>query len=67
MPDGVSPRASAALTKLPVSTTAAKTLMPPSNLPSNAMMISCHLCMDKDALAASAEIIQTSRRDSSEE
>jgi hypothetical protein len=45
---------------LPVSTTAAKTLMPPSNLPSNAMMISCHLCSDKDALAASAEITQMS-------
>ena len=32
--------------------------MPPSNLPSNAMMISCHLSMDKDALAASSESTQ---------
>jgi hypothetical protein len=42
-----------ALTKLPVSTTAARTLTPPSSLPSNATMISCHLIKDKDALAAS--------------
>jgi hypothetical protein len=63
----VSPRASAALTKLPVSITAAKTLMPPSNLPSNAMMTSCHLSMDKDALAASSEITQMSRRGNKEE
>jgi len=27
------------------------------------MMISCHLYMDKDALAASAEIVQMWRRD----
>jgi len=31
------------------------------------MMISCHLYMDKDALAASAEIVQMWRHDSSEE
>jgi NADPH:quinone reductase-like Zn-dependent oxidoreductase len=37
---------------LPVSTTATRTLMPPSSLASNAMMISCHLSMDKGALAA---------------
>jgi hypothetical protein len=30
--------------------------MPPSNLPSNAMMNSCHHRMDKDALAASHQI-----------
>ena len=47
--------------KLPVSTTAARTLMPPSNLPSNAMMISCHLSMDKDALAASQRSHQMCR------
>src|ERR1700758_439933 len=52
-PDWVRPNASPARTKLPVSTTAAITPTPPSSLPSKLMMISCHLKMDKDALAAS--------------
>src|ERR1700733_11172517 len=63
MPDCVSPSASAALTKLPVSTTAASTPMPPSSLPSNVMMTSCHLSMDKDALAASQGPRQMCRGD----
>src|SRR5580658_8835453 len=51
-PDGVRPRASPARAKLPVSTTWASTPIPGNNLPSNVMMISCHLDNDKDALEA---------------
>src|SRR5246127_3789843 len=52
-PDWVRPNASPARAKFPVSTTAAITPTPASSLPSKLMMISCHLKMDKDALAAS--------------
>jgi len=35
-----------------------RTLDPPSNLQSKAMMISCHLCMDQRCVGGKAEIVQ---------